>query len=284
MADKDCNKLSIQEWDINKFAINTITMLVGRRGTGKSTILQELCYSIRDKIDYCVGFSRTEEVNMGLSNIIPRTVVYGQMEIDKIQALMDAQKATWSKGRKGYHLLLVFDDCGYDSKNFRKQTIKDLFMNGRHIKITVIFTMQYCMGIPPELRTQVDYTFACRDMQVKNREKLRVNFFGQFQKFKEFALAFGTCTENFECMVSDSKTNQSNNIEDSTFWFKARLHLPKFRCGKKWWWKLNKHYYEEEELELPKLPQYRSAQQKTMGNITGICKRGVKGEKINNKK
>ena len=38
-----------------------------------------------------------------------------------------------------------------------------LFMNGRHWKIILIITMQYPLGIPPNLRTNIDYVFILRE-------------------------------------------------------------------------------------------------------------------------
>ena len=35
-------------------------------------------------------------------------------------------------------------------------------MNGRHYKILFILTMQYALGIPPNLRTNIDYVFILR--------------------------------------------------------------------------------------------------------------------------
>ena len=45
-----------------------------------------------------------------------------------------------------------------------------LFMNGRHWKIMLIITMQYPLGIPPNLRTNIDYVFILREpyMQIEN--------------------------------------------------------------------------------------------------------------------
>lgn len=305
MAAKQTSKLDIYEWDINNFKINTVTMLVGRRGTGKSTILQELCYHLRHQIDYVVGFSPTEEVNEDLFNIIPRSMVYNEIDIPKIQELISLQKRTW-KIKPSYHLLLLFDDCGYDKKKFRNKTIGDLFKNGRHYKITVIFTMQYAKDIGPDLRGQIDYLFACQDAGIDSRAILHKQFFGQFRKFKDFAFTMDRCTENYECIVNDSKTSKNNKIQNQVFFFKARLslrqlkknnpnyvpppraspterlpYIPDYRFGAKWLWKINKVRFVEETFDYPELPEYRNKSSKKKNvDITHVQKHDVKGKKL----
>ena len=294
------SKLNIFEWDANNFQIDTVTMLVGRRGTGKSTILQELCYQIRHKIDYVVGFSPTEEVNEDLANIVPRVLVYNEMDIPLLEDLIQVQKQT-RKVKDSYNLLLVFDDCGYDKKKFRNKTIGNLFKNGRHYHITIIFTMQYAKDIGPDLRGNIDYLFACQDSQIKSRDILHKQFFGQFRKFKDFAFTMDRCTENYECIVSDGKTSKVNKIQNQVFFFKARLtlrkvrqknpgyvpkptdnFLPEFRLGAKWMWKLNKVRFKEEVFEYPELPEFRTKKHRKGKNvdITVVQKHDKRGKRL----
>ena len=294
--------IKIQEWNINNFKKNTVTMLVGRRGTGKSTILQELCYHLRNEIDYVVGFSPTEEVNEDLSNIIPRSLVYNEIDIGKLEELIEIQKRTW-KIKPSYHLLLIFDDCGYDKQKFRKKAIGNLFKNGRHYKITIIFTMQYAKDIGPGLRGQIDYLFACQDASIDSRAILHKQFFGVFRKFNDFAFTMDRCTENYECIVCDSKTCKNNKIENQVFFFKARLslkqmqkmnpdykplpktspdtklpYIPEYRFGAKWMWKLNKIRFVEETYGLPELPEFRKKSNKKKNEaITQVQKYDIKG-------
>ena len=45
----------------------------------------------------------------------------------------------------------------------RDKMMRLLFMNGRHWKVMLIITMQYPLGIPPNLRTNIDYVFILRE-------------------------------------------------------------------------------------------------------------------------
>ena len=46
-----------------------------------------------------------------------------------------------------------------------------LFMNGRHWKIMLIITM-HPSGIPPNLRTNIDYVFILREPYITNRKRI----------------------------------------------------------------------------------------------------------------
>ena len=50
--------------------------------------------------------------------------------------------------------------------------MRSVFMNGRDYKLLFLLTMQYALGIPPNLRTNIDYVFILRENYVSNRKRL----------------------------------------------------------------------------------------------------------------
>ena len=107
-------------------------------------------------------------------------------------------------------------------------------MNGRHWKILYIVALQYVMGIPPQLRTNIDFIFILRENIVANRKRLYDQFAGMFPDFDSFCQIMDQCTENYECIVIDNNA-KSNKIEDQVFWYKAQSH-PSFRVGAQEFW------------------------------------------------
>ena len=94
-------------------------------------------------------------------------------------------------------------------------------MNGRHYKIFFLITMQYCMGLPPVLRGNIDYVFIFKNNIIKEREKIYNHYAGVFNDFSTFCAVMDNCTENYECVVIDNKI-QSNKLEDQVKWYKAK--------------------------------------------------------------
>jgi hypothetical protein len=144
-----------------------------------------------------------------------------------------------TKGPQGIRydprLILVLDDCLYDDVWARDKYMRYLFMNGRHVRIMVFITMQHVMGIPPALRTNVDYSFIYRDMNASNHKRIYENYANSgFHNVHAFSQVFVQCTENFECMVVDN-TSLSNKLCDIVYWYKATIQPPYQLCERRLW-------------------------------------------------
>ena len=119
--------------------------------------------------------------------------------------------------------VIILDDCLYDQSWTKDTNVRSLFMNGRHYKSMFIITMQYALGIPPNLRTNIDYVFILRENYVSNRKRLYEHYAGMFPTFDAFCQVMDQCTENFECLVINNNA-KSNKLEDQVFWYKADKH------------------------------------------------------------
>ena len=142
---------------------------------------------------------------------------------------------------------MILDDCLYDDSWIHDKNIRYLFLNGRHQKVFFLITMQYPLGIPPVLRTNVDYVFILREPYISNRKRIFDNFGAAFPNFEFFCQIMDQCTENFECLVMNNNT-RSNKLEDSIFWYKAAIQGD-FRIGAPEFWKHNATFYRDREEE-----------------------------------
>ena len=154
---------------------------------------------------------------------------------ERISALIDARA------------FCLLDDCLYDNTWTRDVNIKAFFMNGRHKDLLFIITMQYVLGIPPLLRTNIDYVFILREPYVQNRRKIFENFAGVFGSFDIFCQVMDQCTENFECLVINTNS-KSNKLEDQVFYYKAETH-DDFKIGAEEYWKYHNENFEDEVHE-----------------------------------
>lgn len=141
----------------------------------------------------------------------------------------------------------LLDDCLYDNTWTKDINIKAFFMNGRHKDLLFIITMQYVLGIPPLLRTNIDYVFILREPYVQNRRKIFENFAGVFGNFDIFCQVMDQCTENFECLVINTNS-KSNKLEDQVFYYKAEAH-DDFKIGAEEYWKYHNENFAEETHE-----------------------------------
>ena len=118
-------------------------------------------------------------------------------QIKQVKREMEAYKRSKSDPRA----FVILDDCLYDASWTKDKMMRLLFMNGRHWKIMLVITMQYPLGIPPNLRTNIDYVFILREPYIANRKRIWENYAGMFPTFESFCQVMDQCTENYECLV-----------------------------------------------------------------------------------
>ena len=218
---------------------SSAVILIGRRGSGKTTAMADLAYNIwrQGHIDLAIGMSPTDETNESMQQFIPRSLIFDSYREDVISNLLTVQRNMWKK-KKGYNVALFLDDCAYKKSIFKSETIRELFMNGRHRHITVVVTLQYSIDMPPAIRNQADAVIQCRDTQISSRETLHKQFFGAIKSFKDFSKVMDGCTENYKMMVLHNGGVVSNNVEDNIFWWRANLHNEEFLLGRPCFWSM----------------------------------------------
>lgn len=231
-----------------------VVVLIGRRDTGKSFLVRDLLYYHQD-VPIGTVISGTEEGNGFYSRMVPKLFIHNEYNTAIIENILKRQKSvlkqikkemeTFKKSTIDPRAFVILDDCLYDSTWSRDKMMRLLFMNGRHWKIMLIITMQYPLGIPPALRTNIDYVFILREPYIANRRRIFDNYAGMFPTFESFCQVMDQCTENYECLVINNNA-KSNKLQDQVFWYKADSHND-FRLGSKEFWELSKDMVSDDE-------------------------------------
>jgi len=248
-----------------------VVVLIGRRDTGKSFLVRDLLY-YQQSIPIGTVISGTEEGNGFYSSHVPKLFIHGEYNSGIIENVLKRQKQvlkevknemeTRRRSNIDPRTFLILDDCMYDASWTRDKMMRLLFMNGRHWKIMLVITMQYPLGIPPNLRTNIDYVFILREPYINNRKRIYENYAGMFPTFESFCQVMDQCTENYECLVINNNA-KSNKLQDQIFWYKADAH-GNFKLGSKEFWEISKNMgdAESEEIYDPNANRKKSAGQK----------------------
>lgn len=232
-------------------------VLIGRRDTGKSYLVRDLLYYHQD-IPIGTVISGTEAGNSFYGNHIPKLFIHDEYSSLIIENILKRQKTvikqiqkeviSYKSSKIDGRTFVILDDCLYDSTWTRDKLMRALFMNGRHFKVMLLITMQYPLGIPPNLRTNIDYVFILREPYITNRKKIYDNYAGMFPTFESFCQVMDQCTENYECLVINNNA-KSNKLHDQIFWYKAEPH-GNFKLGAKEFWEMSKNINSDDEDEI----------------------------------
>jgi len=242
-------------------------VFIGKRGTGKSTLVADILYQLR-KINAGVAISATEDGNAFYANFIPDVLIHSEYKPEIIEQVINRQKKIIAKNKNDIEgdVFVLLDDCMYDKKMIRDTNIRGIFMNGRHWRITFMLTMQYCMDLPPDLRSNIDYIFVLRENIIQNQEKIYKNFFGIFPHFSIFQDVLNNCTEGYDCLVLDN-TSRSNNIQDCVFWYRAKANRS-FKIGSKELWKFCEKQYDEKKARDSEQCDHKKLKKKNTPTVT----------------
>jgi hypothetical protein len=220
-------------------------VLIGKKDTGKSFLVRDILANTRECFPIGTVISGTEVANPFFQDMVPSKLIHDKykpeivMNAIKRQLGVKQQRNHDKKNRGGNsnvdpRAFLILDDCLYDKSWINEESTRYIFMNGRHIDMVTLITMQYPLGVPPNLRTNIDFVFILRENNISNRKRIYDNYAGMFPTFDMFCQFMDQCTEKYECLVIANGV-QSNKLDDQVFWYKASDH-PTFRlCDDSLW-------------------------------------------------
>lgn len=271
-------QMSIDEFSMLQISFNPnknegpVIVLVGRRDTGKSYLVRDLMYFHRD-IPMGTVISGTEAGNGFYKPMVPKILTHNTFDSALVEGALRRQKDVLKQvkrdvdqyGRSSVdpRAFIILDDCLYDDKWTRDVLIRLVFMNGRHWKLMMLITMQYPMGIPPVLRTNIDFVFILREPIRANRERIWKNYASMFPTLDTFCTVMDNTTENYECLVINNNA-KSNHIRDMVFWYKAS-NRPSYRLTSKEYWDMSESLPDDDENDTTEFSADMHAQKRGGG-------------------
>ena len=263
-------QLQLRKFNLDWIPDDSNIVLIGKKATGKSVTTKDILYHKRN-IPVGTVVSATENANKFYGKFIPDIFIfdnYAPYIVDnalkrqrKVVQHMNAEIERNGSSRIDPRTFLVLDDCMYDDTWTRQPAIREIFMNGRHWRFTFMVTMQTPLGIPPALRTNVDFTFILRENLISNRKRIYENYAGMFPTFDVFCQVMNQCTEDYECLVIQNNS-KSNRLEDQVFWYKSKIR-DDFQMGSPEFWALSRERaasraYEEDDEYIEMHPIERN--------------------------
>jgi hypothetical protein len=237
-----------------------IVILVGRRNTGKSFCLRDICWHFHKDVNKILVMSGTEDCSPFFADFVPPQCIKQKYIPDLATRVVNEQYIKCKDynerldrrdprvATEDCRIMWILDDCMYDDKWARTELMRYIFTCGRHLKIFLIVTMQYPLGIPPALRGNVDAIFLMND-RGSNMSKMYEQYAsGVFDNYNEFKMVFTQVTQDHNVLVIDQNTN-SNRLQDLVYYYKAQ-DRGEFKMGSAEDWKQAARQAEQDRMEV----------------------------------
>ena len=224
------NKFPINLFKFEYLVDNPAMVMIAKRGSGKSWVCKALLKYF-EKVPVGVIISKTDRVDPFFSNFFPDSFIFYDYKSEIIEKLVKRQEIIMEKlkekkkeGKKiDPRAIIIMDDCLASKGTWqRDQPILELLFNGRHYHITYILTMQYPLGITPELRCNFDYVFLLAEDSFGNIKRMHEHYAGMFPTLDSFRQVFTQLTENYGCMVVNNRGSRKT-IFDKIYQYKAPI-------------------------------------------------------------
>ena len=220
--------LPIRCFELDWMVENPSICMIAKRGSGKSWVCRDILRHFRD-VPGGIIISPTDKLSRFYGNFFPDLFIhykYSASVLDRLfyrqEKMMEKEEELAKRGKKiDPRTFLLMDDCLSSKTSWMKeQQIQRIFFDGRHYKIMFILTMQFPLGITPDLRSNFDYIFLLAEDFKSNQKRLYDHYAGMFPSLKAFIDVFEQVTDDFGCMVIVNRGARSSLL-DKIFWYKA---------------------------------------------------------------
>lgn len=223
--------LPIKEFQLEMMCENPAIVMIAKRASGKSWVCRSILKHFKD-IPVGMIIAPTEKMANPpfYSEFFPDLYIHYEYKSEIIEKLLYRQdmmiEKQMEREKKGKSLdprgFILMDDCLSKKGSWMKdQPIMELLFNGRHYRLMYMLTMQFPLGITPELRCNFDYIFLLNEDFYSNLKRLYDHYAGMFPSFDSFRQVFKEVTNDFGSMVIVNRGARSS-ILDKIFWYKAK--------------------------------------------------------------
>ena len=217
-----CTNIDLVRYDFTKLPSSGFFLLVGKRGTGKTTYAQWISgfspYKTRGI--FCV-MAGSESVKHAWSNIVPNlfivdpsTAYLKTLRITQNTAIANAKSQNISFP-DSCHVTLFMDDVASIPTIMKSPEMAYLASNSRHLQTTIFITCQHIYQLPTQVRSQFDIIMALTTSNIKNIKILHEEYANCVDK-RIFQHIVTVATEEHGILVLDN-TKASSIISDICF-------------------------------------------------------------------
>lgn len=121
--------VDIKYWDPSTMREGAVVLVIGRRGSGKSTVAEDIL-SYRRNVKRGVCVSATEKANPFWGKHIPPCFIHYEYSDDITRDLFKMQRKVKKKTGEVQPAFAIYDDLMFDKSFVKSKWTRRIFMNG----------------------------------------------------------------------------------------------------------------------------------------------------------
>lgn len=172
-------------------------LIIGKRASGKSHMVKYLANQLiaTNTVQSIIIITNPTNDYTGFKNV---QSIYFECKQEYLKQIIETQSEPDSKP-----ILIIFDDVLFTKKVNNNDLFKQIILNGRHFKISTIVTIQFPIGLNPEIRTNFDNVLMFYDDCISNHKSAWNQYFGMIPTFVQFnSMMKNLKLNNWECLCT----------------------------------------------------------------------------------
>jgi len=205
--------IRIREFPLDKMKFSRKSVIIGKPGSGKSTLISNLIKQHSHLIPVAKIFNGNEDNNHFYEKMFPPLFIFSEyssqemINLAKRQQIMKAKHPNADPEKPEQNLpinaLLVIDDCSDNPKMMKEPIFQKFMKNGRHWCLMQILCLQAGMDIQKNIRQCLNYVFIFNHPTKNEKESIYKNYVPSMFTLREFEDIMEQVCEKYTALVID---------------------------------------------------------------------------------
>lgn len=228
------------------------TLIVGKTGTGKSSIMKLLMYYHRRKFRLAMLYSETATTNPDFANIIHDLFIFTEFPEEKLEYLLQHQAYITNAAKRGDKMyknaildaIFLSDDCVAEDGWLKKPITKKMAYQFRHYRGSWIMCVQNIMAVPKNLRRNIRYLIITEAASMAAKKTIYTHFCNESMcSYQAFSKAIDTYATRGKVLIIDNDPTLKPEQQLCFATTIPKEEIPHFRIGSKKIWEAAKRKY-----------------------------------------
>lgn len=176
---------NVDTFNAKKIKSGSVVAIIGRTGKGKTHLVKDLVSNMADPVDYGFVVTNQDAECDSYKDVFPSFRHCSAFDASMLDEIINMQKRGKNEARvlnlpvsTVKHVCIVIDDLS--EENVKTSCLFEMFLNGRHLNLTVVFTSQYPLPMAANMRINIDYVFVSGNQLTSDPDQLKLlhKYFG----------------------------------------------------------------------------------------------------------